>query len=186
MNILPGRGAALALALLAAARPASGAAVSLEAEGEGAFRLRGSFPAAASAATAWEVLTDYEGLPRFVSSMRVSRLVGGEPGSPVVEQRGSGRFLFMSRDVLLRLAVREEAPARIAFRDVDGGQFSLYEGSWSIAGAGPGCVVSYDLAAAPRPALGPAFVARRALKAGVERLLEEVRAEMERRAKEAL
>ncbi len=102
----------------------------------------------------------------------------------MIEQEGSGRFLFISRQVKLTLKVQEAALARVDFRAIDGQQFKQYQGTWTITGSSDGCSVSYKLMAQPDPVLGPRFAARNVLKKNARRLLSEVRSEIERRARE--
>jgi hypothetical protein len=178
--------AALAGGLLfPAPRPAfsSDIKVSLEQGREpGAYRLAGEFAVEAGTAVIWGVLTDYDGIGSFVSSIKSSRVLRREPEAAVIEQEGDGRFLFFSRRVKLTLAVRENNPAGIDFRDLDGSQFKQYEGSWRISLSTGGCVVAYELTALPDPSLWPRFAARKTLRKNVQRQLEEVRVEIERRA----
>jgi hypothetical protein len=176
----------LAAALLAWAAPpaaARGAAVSIrEDDGTGRYDVSGAFTVAATTDEAWRVLTDYDGIAAFVSSIRKSRVVRRDPEALLVEQEGTGRFLFVSRGFKVTLLVTER-PGRIDFRDVEGRQFRAYEGSWTIETGDGGCKVAYALTAQPDPSMGPRFAAKRALRRSAERLLDEVRLEIERRAR---
>lgn len=151
----------------------------------GSYLLDGEFWAEATPAVAWQVLTDYDGIGGFVSSIRSSRVLRRGTGTAVIEQEGTGRFLLFSRSVKLTLEVREERPKRLDFRDIEGRQFKQYEGSWTIASSSGGCRVGYRLAAQPDPSLGPRFAAKAVLKKNARRLLEEVRAEIEHRARDS-
>lgn len=175
--------AAGAAALLAASAVRAQVAVAVSAGAEGEYRLTGRFGVDARPELAWSVLTDYEGLSGFVSSIRASRVLSRDGEGALIEQEGTGRFLFISRRVRLRLAVRERAPSSLSFEDIDGGQFRVYRGSWTITPEGEGCVVDYELVARPEPSLAPDFAAARALRKSVQRLLGEVREEMGRRAR---
>lgn len=173
------------LLLLAVAGSRAGAAEPMSVTvtpDEGSYRVGGTFTVGAAAQQAWDVLTDYEGMPDFVSDITASRVLRRGPEGPTIEQSGSGRFLFVSRSVTLTMAVIEERPFLIMFRDVDGRKFRRYEGTWRIEPAEGGSVVTYELLAEPHPSLGPRFAARRVLMANAKRLLQEVRAEIERRA----
>lgn len=155
--------------------------VRLDETEEGAYRLAGEFAVGADTASIWGVLTDYDGIGSFVSSVKSSRVLGRGSGSVVIEQEGSGRFLFFSRRVKLTLAVREQAAERIDFRDIDGSQFKRYEGSWRISSSSGSYAVVYELTAQPDASLGPRFAAGKALRKNVRRQLEEVQAEIKRR-----
>ena len=157
--------------------------VSLEqGQARGAYHLAGKFAVEAGTAVIWGVLTDYDGIGSFVSSVKSSRVLRREPEATVIEQEGDGWFLFFSRRIKLTLAVREHNPAGIDFRDLDGSQFKQYEGSWRISPSTGGCVVAYELTAQPDSSIGPRFAARKALRKNVQSQLEEVRAEIKRRA----
>lgn len=174
-------GAAAALALAGAAW-GNGVAVEIVPE-EAAYRVYGRFTTAAAPETVFAVLTDYEGIAGFVSSVETSRVLRRAPGRALIEQRGTGRFLFVTRSVTLTLEVLEARPALVSFRDMDGRQFRRYEGAWRIEPSSGGSAVFYELIAEPYPGLGPRFAARRALKSGARLLLEEVRAEIEKQGR---
>lgn len=169
------------LAMVLWAVPARGAEVALHRDAA-VYHLTGSFEAAAPPALAWSVLTDYNGLPLFVSSVRESRVLRREPGAALIEQEAVGSILFFSRRVKLTLLVRETPPDRISFEQAGAGPFALYEGSWTLETSAAGCLVTYELAVDPGTFGGPAFLAKRALIKNVNRQLDEVRAEMERRS----
>lgn len=185
-RILTAWGLIGALSLLNGGRVlASDAEVLLQSDADSsAYHLEGRFAVAADAELVWDVLTDYENMGQFVSSIRSSRVVRQEPGGPVIEQEGSGKFLFLSRRVKLTLAVREDRPARIDFRDIEGDRFRKYEGSWRIFPSSSGCIVQYELTAEPDPSLGPKFATKKVLRKNAQRLLEEVRLEIQRRRSE--
>ena len=171
--------ACMAAAGFAAAGPAR---VSVGRGENGAYKITGGFEARAPASVAWSVLTDYEGLGKFVSSIRSSRVLKRTAHGAVLEQTGAARFLFVSRQVTLTLAVEETPQSRLDFKDADGRQFDRYEGSWTIAPSSAGCRVDYELTALPGPTLGPRFAVKSALKSGARGQLDGVRAEIERRA----
>lgn len=169
--------AGAALACCAALARAQEPAVSLKDLGQGAYEIEGSFSVPVPSTGAWAVLSDYDRVAGFVSSMRRSRVLEREPDHLLVEQEASARFLLFSRGVRVLLKVRERAPERIAFEDVDGRDFAFYAGSWEVSPEGTGSRVVYRLKAKRRFA-APDFVARGAFKRGAEALLDEVRREM--------
>jgi ribosome-associated toxin RatA of RatAB toxin-antitoxin module len=179
---------ALSCALAAAALAAgdgSAPSVSFHREG-GAFHVAGAFATAAPVETAWAVVSDYDKIQDFVSTMKRSRVVARSPeGVLIVEQEGKASYLFLSKTIKLTLAVREYRPERIDFEQVGGKPFPFYEGSWTIEPSPEGAIVRYDLVVEPGRAAGPGFVASRALPRNIERQLAEVRAEIERRRQEA-
>jgi len=184
---------AVALALTAATlvgaektpRVASAAAprVSVAGTGNGAYRIEGSFRVDARQAVAWSVLTDYDNLSSFVSSMRSSSAARPESGRLLVTQEAVGRAGPFSRTLHVVLEVTEEPPGRIEFRDVCGASFQSYAGAWTIDSDGAGARVTYTLEARPRSS--PPFFARSILASNARGLLEQVRLEMLRRGRTA-
>lgn len=162
----------------AAERPAH---VELSREGH-VFRLQAAFEVKADTSVAWQVLTDYDGMTRFVSSLRKSRVVRREADGPVIEQEGAVRVLIVSRRIPMTLKVVERAPTEIRFTDVGDSAFEEYAGSWTIAESSGISRVSYQLFAEMKPSLVPRGVARRVLEKSVADQLRQVQREMERRA----
>ena len=148
----------------------------------GAYHIEGSFSVDAPAAVVWDVLTDYDRLPSFLSSMRSSTAQRG-PGRLLVTQDAMGRAGPFSRTMRVVLEVTEHAPERISFRDVCGGSFQSYAGSWTIESDGGGVRVTYVLDASPRSS--PPLFAKSIMAANARGLLEQVRIEIRRRARTA-
>lgn len=174
---------AIALCCLSLRGAASSSPPELELSREGhVFRLQASFRAAAPPSAAWEVLTDYDGMTRFVSSLRESRVVRREGSSLVLEQEGVVRAAIFRRRIPITLNVVEKAPRRIDFSAIDSGQFEEYEGAWTVSESSGACLVSYQLFAEMKPSLVPRSMARRILEKSIRAQLEQVQAEIERRA----
>lgn len=130
---------------------------------------------------AWEVLTDYEGIGRFVSSIRQSTIKKRETGRVLLEQHGVGRAWIVSLPMHVVLEVREQDQRLLAFRDVCGKSFTTYEGTWELTTIGGGTRVTYRLKADPN-GRQPAMLARSAIRGSVKKLLDEVRSEILARA----
>jgi hypothetical protein len=167
-----------AAAVLAAVfcRAESGAEVTVRKDPGREYTVEGEFRASVSPERAWQVLTDYSGIPNFVSSMKSSKVLERTGSRVLVEQRASGGFLFFRRRVSVTLDVRELRPHTITFEDVSHDDFDRYAGSWTIESSTSGVLVRYRLRARPRR--GPAPFMGRAMRRGAEELLEQVRAEM--------
>ena len=146
---------------------------------EGTYCVKGSFHVDAPLGVAWDVLTDYDNLATFVSSMRSSTSSRGASGRLIVIQEAVGRLGPFKRAMNVVLDVTEEKPARIAFQDVSGGSFHSYEGAWTLEPAGGGVLVTYGLEARARST--PRLFGRSIMASNARDLLEEVRAEMLRR-----
>ena len=157
-----------------------GAAVALTKTPDG-YQVDGICPVRATRATAWSVLTDYEGIDRFVPSMRVSRVLSRTPDHWVVEQIASARVFVFGRKMRVVLEIHEQPPDSIRFEDIAREDFSSYRGLWRIEGRGTATRVIYRVTAVPRFSV-PDFVLRRALRTSIQSLLTDVGREIERRA----
>lgn len=146
-----------------------------------ACHVRGEFHVAVSPATAWQVLTDYDGITRFVHSVRESRLERGPGGERRLRQDAVGSAFFVRHRVHVLLELDEVAERRLGFRDVLDRDFRVYAGEWRCAPDSGGVRIEYELRAEPSSALLRMFC-RSSLLRGAQDLLAEVRAEMVRRA----
>ena len=142
-----------------------------------AYVVDAAFDVNVPAPIAWEVLTDYEGIGLFVSSIRHSTIKEREPGRVLLEQHGVGRAWIISLPMHVVLDVREHDQRVLAFRDVCGKSFSTYEGAWELSAIPGGTRVSYRLKADPT-GRQPAMLAKSAIRGSVRQLLDEVREEM--------
>ena len=171
---------ALGLVLSSTAR---GADVSLRIEEDrpGWYVLEGSFTVTVPREIAWAVLTDYDHIGEFVSSIRASRVLERRPDRIVLEQEASGGVLFFKRRTFVRLDIYEQPLRHLWFQDTSGRDFLSYSGAWRLDGQPPALRVEYRLEAAPRFYV-PGFLARGVFRRSAERLLDEVRLEMMKRA----
>jgi ribosome-associated toxin RatA of RatAB toxin-antitoxin module len=135
----------------------------------------------APAAVAWEVLTDYDGIDDFVSSMRESRVSGRGERHVLVEQVAVGRLFLFKRSMRATLFVEEIPPWHIRFEDVLGRDFESYHGEWRIEERKDGVEIFYNVAARPSFSV-PDFIARGLFLRTATELLSQVRTEIERRA----
>jgi hypothetical protein len=151
--------------------------VDVERGADKAYLVDAAFDVNVSAPIAWEVLTDYEGIGRFVSSIRQSTIKEREPGRVLLEQHGVGRAWIISLPMHVVLDVHEHDQRVLAFRDVCGKSFSTYEGAWKLSIIAGGTRVTYRLKADPT-GRQPAMLAKSAIRGSVKQLLDEVREEM--------
>ena len=165
--------------------PALGAnspvSVDVERGADQAYVVDAAFDVNVPTPLAWEVLTDYEGIGRFVSSIRQSTIRKRDGGRVLLEQHGVGRAWIVSLPMHVVLDVREQDQRVLAFRDVCGKSFTTYEGTWELTTVGSGTRVIYRLKADPT-GREPAMLARSAIKGSVKKLLDEVRTEILARA----
>lgn len=164
----------------AAAARSHEVAVALD-NAQGGCRVRGSFQAPVSRAVAWSVLTDYDHIGDFVSSVRSSRIERAADGRRLLRQDAVGKAFLLHPRIQVLLEIREDPGRRIAFHDVLGKDFRAYAGEWRIAADSSAMLVEYELAAEPRSAMGRALC-RGMLRHTAQDLLEQVRAEILRRA----
>ncbi|HRY29336.1 MAG TPA: SRPBCC family protein [Elusimicrobiota bacterium] len=167
------------LVCAAAPRP-GGVCLSVVQERHGNYRLEGAFQVQSTPQVVWSVLTDYAGIPHFVSGLQSSRIVSRDGGRVRLEQTSSAKFLFLARAFTVHLDVREHPPEKIDFADVSGKDFEVYEGSWFLEEKKGQLVVFYRLWAKPRFSV-PAFLKGWFFKRDVTRMLEEVKSEILRR-----
>ena len=86
---------------------------------------------------AWEVLSDYDHLARFIPDMKTSRVVSRDGNRVLVEQKGEFGFFFYRQPVDVTLEVLEQPPHRIDARRIAGNIRELetrYELGTSAAG----------------------------------------------------
>jgi hypothetical protein len=167
-------------ASVAAASPRGGVTVVVT-PGPSGIQVEGRCRVEASRADAWEVLTDYDGIDGFVSSMRESRVMERATDHVLVEQVAVGRLFLFSRRMRVVLWVHEQPPSHIQFEDVLRRDFEDYRGDWQVVEHGDEVEIVYRVSA--RPAFNvPDVVARGVFRRTVRDLVSEVGAEIVRRA----
>ena len=146
-------------------------------EWQGIYQLKGDFEVAAPLNKVWEVLTDYDHIDEFVSSIERSEVKERGIHSLLLEQSAiAGAFVFKKKvDVLLK--VLEQPTKEIIFVDISHHDFELYEGSWSLESVPNGVEVRYEMIAEPRTRT-PRFLTRAAFLKTSRNLLKEVRTEI--------
>lgn len=140
------------------------------------YRVAASFVTAQTIEAAHAVLTDYEGIPRYMPDVRTSRVLERDLDRIVVEQQAVARVLFFSKQIRLVLEVRE-GPVSIRFRDRSGASFVRYEGAWSLRQESGQAVIDYELVAQPAFDV-PEFMLTRLLRRDAGRMIERLQAEI--------
>lgn len=144
------------------------------------FEVSGAFNVQASSTVVWNVLTDYDRIPTFVTSMRSSHIRDAQTnGAVIVEQKAIGDMFFLTRTVRVVLEIHRNSE-RLLFKDIGQKDFLIYDGEWEVRTSQEGMRVSYRLRAQPR-FLAPSFLLSGAMKRGARNLLNQVRAEIIRR-----
>lgn len=154
--------------------------VNMQEREPGAFTIEGYFFVKSSTAIAWDVLTDYDHINQFVSSMKQSRVIHRNEKELMVEQRAKGNFLFVSRTAEVLLDIHENPPKNIHFEDVSHKHFSYYKGYWKLQPTTAGVLVFYRLEEKSKFSV-PRFVKKKVINESVRELLEQVKAEISKR-----
>src|SRR5262249_5038946 len=97
--------------------------------------------------------------PRFVRSVRESRLEPGPGGARRLRQEAVGSAFLVRRRVRVLLELDETPERRIRFRDVLGRDLSQYAGEWRSTPDSDVVRIDCELAADPGPA-GPRVLCR--------------------------
>lgn len=93
----------------------------------------GQFDINASSQSIWNVLTDYNHLSKFVSSMRSSREVTRRRNEVLVEQVGVAKWFFVKKSFYVLLQVIEMPMSEVYFEDISQNDFTIYIGYWNIS-----------------------------------------------------
>ena len=152
----------------------------LEDLGHGTYRLEGHFKVAGSPYDVWKVLTDYENMSSFVSSLRRSVVKDSTTDRVLLEQEALGKKFIFTKRIQVLLQVTEIPYKRVIFEDTLHADFAFYAGSWEIRKAGADLDVQYRLNC-KRTFMVPNAIAKDALQESARDLLAEVRAEVIRR-----
>ncbi|HTV01516.1 MAG TPA: SRPBCC family protein [Luteitalea sp.] len=145
-------------------------------ERAGVYEVGATFTVDRPARRVLDVLTDYEGIPRLVPDVKRSVVHSRTTDHAIVEQEAVSRVLFFSKTVHLRLDIQEGADA-IAFRDVCGRSFVVYEGRWQVSSRGAGTQVTYALRAQPAFEV-PEFLVKRLMKRDAGQMIARLRQAM--------
>lgn len=180
----PSRLASLAVLLLStvhAVYAAEDVVVQAERRGEGVEVHARAF-VAAPLPVVWQVLTDYERLPRFIPGLAKSAVRQRQGNRLMVEQSGEARFFLFSFPIEVTLEVHESPSEWIASRAVSGnvrrmnGRYDL-----QVNAARPGVLLIYQGLVEPDFELPP-LIGTAALRSTVEEQFGAMVAEIERRA----
>ena len=149
-----------------------------------AIRINASLRVDAHHHIAWQVLTDYNNLARFVPGMQTSEIVSG-PGEPLLlKQTGQSGFLLFRLPIEVLVQVTEAPLEAVRFHGV-GGSFKNKHGEWRIEPQGDATRLIYQANIVPGfwvpPLIGPAVMGQ-----DVSSKLVGVAQEMQRRAVSAV
>jgi carbon monoxide dehydrogenase subunit G len=120
----------LIAAVLAAAPLAQAQTVTAHREGE-AVIVEAFEELEATPQQAWAVLTDYEGLSRFIPDMIESRVIIRNGNTVLVEQKGSASLFLLRKAVQVRLEIVEAPYEWVTSRAV-AGSFKEMDGRYEL------------------------------------------------------
>ena len=145
-----------------------------------AFKIDASLRVDAHHHIAWQVLTDYNNLARFVPGMQTSQVVS-EPGEPLLlKQTGQSGFLLFTLPIEVLVRITETPLEAIRFEAV-GGSFKNKQGEWRIERQDDATLLIYRASISPGfwvpPLIGTAVIGQ-----DVRNKLLGVAREMRRRA----
>jgi ribosome-associated toxin RatA of RatAB toxin-antitoxin module len=147
------------------------------------YVVRAQFAVPHPAADVIEVLTDYDGIPRFLPDIRRSVVRSREGSRTTVEQEAVSSVMMFSRRVHLLLEIDETSDA-LVFRDTSGRSFERYEGAWRVSPSGDATLVRYELQAKPAFFV-PEFVLMRLFRRDSRETITRIIAEIARRSRPA-
>ncbi len=84
----------------------------------------------------WQVLTDYENLPKFVPNLISNKILSNNGDRKIVEQVNSQKVLFIQVKSRIRTAIAETQQNRIDFQQIDG-DLQQMQGYWLIEPVAP-------------------------------------------------
>ena len=151
---------------------------------KGAFFLQSDFRVDADLKTTWDVLTDFERIPTFVSSISRSKVRMVDRNHLLLDQEARWRVLFVGGHSHVLLDTRLKPMREISFTDLKKSDFSCYEGGWLLEDESQRVHVRYLLKVRLNFALLHA-VATGMLRETAARFLNEVRDEIDRRTRPA-
>jgi carbon monoxide dehydrogenase subunit G len=175
--------AALLLPGFAAAGDRDGGAPVTVTRADGAYVVRAQFTVSQPVPEVIAVLTDYDGIPRFLPGIRRSVVRSREGSRTIVEQEAVSNVMLFSRRVHLLLEIDESSDA-LVFRDTSGRSFERYEGAWRVSPSGELTLVRYELQAKPAFPV-PEFVLMRLFRRDSRETITRIAAEIARRARPA-
>lgn len=159
---------------------ASSAEVTITRPTSNTYHIEGSAVIQAPIQIVWNVLTDFEGMPLFVPSVKSSRIVSREGDCLIVEQIILIKKMMFHKQLHLMLRVRSHFLKLLHFQDLAHKDFRQYQGSWTMQSQGNHTKITYTLDLEPKFSV-PDFFLRASLERGTNKLVRQIQGEIERR-----
>lgn len=176
--------AAFSVSLLVPATASAGDEVVVDMHRQGeALQVRARAVLDAPMPLVWNVLTDYERMPRFIPGIAKSVVRQRQGNHLLVEHTGQARFLFFSFPIDVTLEVDESPMQWVTSRAV-GGNFRRMLGRYDVSEDAHGVLLRYNGLIEPDFDLPP-LIGSAALRHSVREEFEAMVAEIGRRAAEA-
>jgi ribosome-associated toxin RatA of RatAB toxin-antitoxin module len=135
--------------LLAFPFEVSAAKIQLEVERRAdTFDVRAEAEIDADPIAAWEVLTDYDRLAKFIPGMQESKVVTRTGSTVIVDQRGDATLLFLTFPMRARLEIQEQ-PFESVVSNAISGNFKDLHGEYHLKVAGTGMVLQFTATFTP-------------------------------------
>ena len=125
---------------------------------------------------AWEVLSDYDHLARFIPDMKISRVVSRDGNRVLVEQKGEFGFFFYRQPVDVMLEVVEDPRRRIDARRISGNIRDL-QTRYDLEASDAGVKLDYTGRFIPEFSVPPLFglpMVRRIVERRFRAMVEEI------------
>ncbi len=142
--------------------------------GHDAYEVSCRFSVNTDSKTAWAVLSDYDGIGKYVTSLKSSRTVERKADHVMVEQVGQAGLWFVQSKFEVLLKVYETPGTKIDFEDVSKKSFQFYRGSWEILNGQNGVQIVYKLSVVQQTRF-PMFVTRGFLRKSIAELIGQVK-----------
>ena len=149
-------------------------------EERGVYSVTARFHVPQPSTVVLSVLTDYEGIPRFMPDINTSVVLERADGRAVVQQEAVSRVMLFSRRVHLVLEINEGADT-LRFNDRCGRSFVRYQGVWRVSGQNGMTEILYELVAQPSFDV-PEFLLKRVLRRNSEQMIEQLQREIAARS----
>jgi carbon monoxide dehydrogenase subunit G len=157
--------------------PAGAQDLAMEIQRQGEYiTVNASVRMQVDARIAWEVLSDYDGLARFIPDMKSSRVVSRSGDRVLVEQKGEFGFFFYKQPVDVTLEVLEQPRRRIVARRIAGNIRDL-ETRYDLEASDAGVRLDYTGRFIPEFSLPPLIgmpIVRRIVERRFRAMVEEI------------
>lgn len=164
--------------------PALAAEVTVRASRQGdTFYVEASVEIAADVQLVWQVLTDYDDLPRFIPGLNSSRVISRSDNHVIIDQKGESQVLFFTFPMEVRLAA-EEFPYRTITSYALAGNFKDMRNAYQLETNGAHVRLSYSGSMTPDFSVPP-LIGTIAVRRNVERQFGAMVDEIERRSRQA-